>query len=69
MYFVDLTLLNIFTKWFFDQKMESREIGEKLWDVLNTENFKNAPHLISYADLECEESTVTNETEAELIMS
>ena len=38
MYFVDLTLIYIFTKQFLDQNTESEDIGEKLGDILNTWN-------------------------------
>ena len=69
MYFIDLTLIKIFTEQFLNQKTESREIGEKLWDVLNTEISKNAPHLIYYADLEWWESAVFNRNWAEVLMS
>ena len=69
MCFINLALLNIFTEWFLDQKTEYREISKKLWDILNTGNLKNALHLISNVDLEYKESAMTNEIEAELMMS
>ena len=51
------------------QNPESREILRILSDVWNTRNLKNAPCLINYSDLECEESATTNEIEAELMTS
>ena len=69
MCFVKRSLLNNSTEQIVIQNPESTEILRILSDIWNTRNLKNAPYLINYLDLECEESAGTSEIEAKLMTS
>ena len=68
-YFIDWILLNISIKWIMNRNSVSGEICRILWIVSNSKKFEITPLLITYAEVEKNTGTTTNQIEADHMTS